>query len=341
MKSIVTGGWVLLGLELLVVAVLFFTRNMGDDAAGRGMARGFALLLGPIVLVAGGLLIWGTRGGPKPVLWVALAVIYLPVAFGAFSTVGSLWHKLDRTMGRAQFGRFDDARLTKLGRAISRGDTADVRTLLAAGVPDWSARDRVGQTLLGHAIVVAIDDFANPNAVRVVNMLIDAGAPVIVGAIAPEPTQASVSRHNLVYHLYGVHNASALAILDRVLSAGLSPNVVDEDNRPIYFSTYTVMPALEILAKHGADFSRLDVRSDMLGQNGLMNAISMQMWDAASFFLAHGNSPDYVAPDGRSARTILAEVDPPGSAYYGDSEQHHADFIAALARWSATHEQKH
>lgn len=331
MKILVGAGWVLLALEVFFVGALFVTKNMGDDAAGRGMARGFALLLGPIVLLAGALLAWGSRGGPKAVLWIALLMVFAPVLYGAANLVSGTAGKLDRKMGQAEFGRFDDEKLTALARAITKGDTAAAKQMLATTRPDWNARDRRDQTILGHAIVRAIDDYSGVDGVVFVRMLIDAGAPVASNVISSARKPSSVSEHNLVYHLHGVHNPSALAILDMVLAAGLSPNEVDEDSVPIYFSSYTVLPALKILQKYGADFTRLDPRTDRLHQNALMHAVTINAWDQATFFLEQGLSPDYTAPDGRSARSILAEVDPPGSQYYGDDERHHAVFLERLA----------
>jgi hypothetical protein len=258
-------------------------------------------------------------------------MIVSPLAYGAFTTATGMLKKAERAVGRAQYGQFDDAKLTRLARAIDSEDTTAIRALLAASPTDWTARDRRDQTILGHAIVKALDDYGrtDPECVR---LLLEAGAPPAVDAISPGRTSASVSEHNLVYHLYGVHNARALAILEMVLAAGASPNTVDEDDRPIYYSTYTVLPALEILARHGADFTLLDNRTDRPKWNALMNAVYMTQWAEALFFLQQGLSPDYTAPDGSSARTILAEVDPPGSTYYGDEDTAHAAFIAALTQ---------
>lgn len=332
LKSLMIAGWVLLALEGLFVVSLLLTKNMGDDAAGRGMATGFGMLLAPVVLAAGALLLWGTRGGPKPALWAGLFMVSTPLLFGAVSMAKGTLYSLSHMLGRAQQGSFDDRSLTKLARAIERQDTNTVRTLLASTKPDWNARSQTGRTILGHAVMLATDDYEGPGRVVFVRMLLDAGAPPANNAISPGRTSASVTEHNLVYHLYGVHNPAALAVLDMVLAAGASPNVVDEDDRPIYFSTYTVLPALEILGKHGADFTRLDPREDLQGQNALMNAIDMRMWDCATFFLKQGLSPDYTAPDGRSARTILAKNDPPGTGYAGDEDRAHAAFIEALSR---------
>jgi hypothetical protein len=61
-----------------------------------------------------------------------------------------------------------------------------------------------------------------------------------------------------------------------------------------------------------------------------MNAVSMGMWDAATFFLHQGLSPDYTAPDGQSTRTMLADNDPPGTTYYGADATAHEAFLQAL-----------
>jgi len=331
MKLHVMSGWILLALEALFVLLLALQRNMGDDAAGRGMATGFAMLLAPVVLGAGLLLWWGSRGGPAAAWWLGFCIVAAPLAYVAVDFSGGMLKKVERGIWQAQQGRFDDTRLTQMARAIADQDAAALQRLLAAGPVDWNARDRWGRTLLGHAVAMALSDFAEPSRAEFVRQLLKAGAPPAANALVAEPSMASVSEHKLVYHLYGVHNPKSLAMLDMVLSAGASPNQVDEDGRPIYYSTYTVLPALQVLARHGADFTRLDPRSDRLQHNALMNAVSLQMWGAAGFFLKQGLSPDYRAPDGQSMRSILAEVDPPGSLYYGDDALAHEAFIAELA----------
>nr|WP_316639334.1 ankyrin repeat domain-containing protein [uncultured Roseateles sp.] len=330
MKIHVMSAWTLLALEALFVLSLALQRNMGDDAAGRGMATGFAMLLAPIVLGAAALLWWGSRGGPAVAWWLGFCIVASPLAYTAVNFSTGMLKKIDRGLWRAQQGRFDDARLTELAQAIDAQDIAAMQPLLAAGPIDWAARDRWGRTLLGHAIDRALSEDIKTDRTEFVRLLLEAGAPAAANVLVAEAGMASTSAHNLVYHLYGVHNPNAMAVLDLVLAAGASADTVDEDGRPIYFSTYTGLPALEILARHGADFTRLDPRSDRLQHNALMSAVSMQMWAAARFFLLQGLSPDYMAPDGQSMRSLLAEADPPGSSYYGEDEIAHTAFIAEL-----------
>jgi hypothetical protein len=172
-------------------------------------------------------------------------------------------------------------------------------------------------------------DSARVSPVRV---MIAAGAPVTSGMISAARTEASISAHDVVYHLFAQNTKNALILLDLLLSKGLDPNAVDERGAPVYFTTYTTRAGLEVLARHGADVTRLDTRTDRPGWNGLMLWAAMKQWDVASFFLEHGVSPAYTARDGATLRSILADVDPPGTEYYGDAIATHAAFMAALER---------
>lgn len=325
-------AWILFTLEALFVLMLAVTKNMGDDAAGRGLATGWALILAVPLLLAGGLLAWGTWGHQKPAFWVGFALVASPVAFGAFGAGTGLLKKVNRAMGKAQYGRFADASLTRVARAIDHNDTTRVAALLAAGRPDFAARDRCGHTLLGHAVYRVVEDFYENRRAGCVRLLLAAGAPPAVDALAAERTMASISDHDLVYHLFAVQTPGALEVLDMLLEAGASPNTVDEDDRPIIFSTYARRPGLAVLARHGGDMRALDTREDRLKWTALMNAAYVQAWDAALFFHEQGVPADYVAPDGASLATILAEVDPPGSSYSEADRVAHDALMARLTR---------
>lgn len=311
---------------------LAVARNIGDDAAGRGLASGWAMILAVPLLVAGGLLAWGTWGHQKAAFWVGFALVASPVAYGAVGRGGQALKQIGRAAARARYGQFADGRLTRLARAIDRADTTEMRALLAAGAPDFAARDPYGHTILGHALHRVVEDFYGNARSEPVRLLLEAGAPPRLEVLAAERTPASISEHDAVFHLFAVHTPGALAALELLLAAGADPNRPDEDGRPMYFSTYTTRAALEVLARHGADFRRLDTREDRAGWTALMNAAHLQAWPEALFFLEQGVPADHVAPDGASLATILAEVDPPGSTGYGEADTAHAAFRARLAR---------
>ena len=61
------------------------------------------------------------------------------------------------------------------------------------------------------------------------------------------------------------------ALLDLVLGAGADPNMRNYEGQPLYFSSYLTLPKLEMLAKHGADFTALETtRDDRRGWTGAM-----------------------------------------------------------------------
>lgn len=312
-------GWILLAAEVFVVGALFITRNMGDDAAGRGMARGFAIVLAPVVAVAAGLFIWGQRGGPRGAFWIGFGVLALPLALFAVNAARSTLRSASISAGKALNGKFDDARLTTLARAIEGNDTAKVRAMLGEGRIDFDARSRRGRTILGRAIEHALEYGSPPSAVESVRMLLAAGAKPIPNAVEPEFYQGNLDAHRLVAFVFGYTGDNMLQILDLILAAGADPNTRNYEEQPLYFSTYSSLAKLQVLARHGADFTALEsTRTDRNGWTGAMFAVELGEYDVAAFLLDHGVSAQHVAPDGSSLRSLLqakADAGESGAAF--------------------------
>jgi hypothetical protein len=94
LKALALIGWTCFALDVLFVVMMFATRNVGDDAAGRGMATGFGIILTPIVLLAGGALWWAQRSGSFGGVLVATLLVGFPflvlaknVAMGPLSAI--------------------------------------------------------------------------------------------------------------------------------------------------------------------------------------------------------------------------------------------------------------
>ncbi|MEZ4455176.1 MAG: hypothetical protein R2882_01310 [Gemmatimonadales bacterium] len=304
MKPLAVAGWVLWALEAVFVVVLFIQRNVGDDAAGRGMATGFAIVLAPIVLAAGALMLWGRRGGPAAAYWIGLFVVSIPVLFGAWRFATGKVASFGRAAYRAQFGRFADARLTDLAKAIDRADLDRMKALLAEGPVDYAERDPVGRTILGHAIFRVTGDYTNRGSVEPVRLLLDAGAPAREDVMAPESTPANPDGNHLLIQLVGGRDTTLLELL---LSRGLSPDGVDSDGSPVLFSTYLSSPVLEVLLRHGVNVDVLDPRSDRAGWTTAMVRALFEEWDQAAVLIRHGVSVDHAAADGATLMSILAE----------------------------------
>ena len=307
MKIAVIVGWILLVIEAALVLSMFVQPNMGDDAAGRGMARGFAVVLGPILLLAAGLFVWGQRGGPRFAFWAGFAIMAIPLAFIIKNHVVGRFNSFELSRGRALYGKFDDRRLTTLARAIEAEDTATVRIIIAEGPVDFTARSRRGRTILGRAIEFAGSHDASPTALESVRLLFEAGAKPMPNVIEPEFYQGELDAHLLVAHIFGGNSPNTVPLLDMVLAAGADPNTRNYEGQPLYFSTYATVPKLEVLAKHGADFTALETtRTDRAGYTGAMSMAELGDWEIVLFLLDHGVPADYVAPDKNSLRKIVA-----------------------------------
>lgn len=322
MKLAVITGWILLALEGLFVAVLFVSKNMGDDAAGRGMARGFAVILGPILLVAAALFIWGQRGGPRPAFWAGFGIMAIPLVFFLVTSAKKTLRGFDLAAGKALYGKFDDRRLTRLARAIEKNDTATVRSIIAEGPIDFTARSKRGRTILGRAIEHASGAYDAPEAVASVRMLLEAGGKPLPNLIEPEFSQGDLDAHLLVAYVFGGNSPNTLPLLDLVLGAGADPNMRNYEGQPLYFSSYLTLPKLEMLAKHGADFTALETtRDDRRGWTGAMYAVEIQEYHVALFLLDHGVAADHAGADGSTLRSLVAakvaegEQGEPGSAF--------------------------
>jgi len=138
-------------------------------------------------------------------------------------------------------------------------------------------------------------------------MLLAAGATPIPNAIAPEFSQGELDSHLLVAYVFGGNYTNTLPLLDRLLAAGADPNTRNYEGQPLYFSTYSSRPKLEVLARHGADFTAPDTtRTDRPGWTAAMFAALMGDWDSVLFLLDHGVKADHVAEDGNSLRKIIA-----------------------------------
>ena len=265
MKIAVIVGWVLLAIEGLFIASMFVQPNVGDDAAGRGMARGFAIVLAPILLAAAALFIWGQRGGPRAAFWAGLGLMAIPLFFVVQKKLVGAFDRLDRAQGQARYGKFADARLTRLARAIEKEDTATVRAVLAEGPVDFAARSQRGRTILGRAVEQAAEYEAGEASLEIVRMLLAAGATPVPNVIVPDSSQGERDAHLLIAFVFGGNYTNTLPLLDLLLAAGADPNTRNHEGQPLYFSTSS-RPKLEVLAKYGADFTAPDTtRSDRPG----------------------------------------------------------------------------
>lgn len=314
-------AWAVLAIEVAAVAALFLTKNAGDDAAGRGVATGYGIVLLPLILLCGGLLYWGQGSSSKALQWTALLVVSVPFLIGGGLWASNAIEEAGHRRRAANAGNFTDPHLTALAHAIDRHDRSAVQSLLQQSPKiDWTARNQSDATLLGHAIRAVLTDYGGTDSVELVRVLIAQGAPV-----SGDPTYPGIP---LLQAIVDGNTPGTIALLRLVLDAGADPNTPDRDGLPLIHVTHSWhgVEKLKELAGHGADLRARNNRTDRPQWSALMNAAYMQDWDLALFFLEHGVAPNYQSPDGKTLASILTErpSEQPSPAF--------AKFQAALNR---------
>jgi hypothetical protein len=308
MSALVTFGWLLLAAEALFVLMMLATRDMGDDAAGRGLATAWGLVFGAVLLVAGSAFAWGQLGGPRVALYGGLLVISTPVLYGACSVAGGGLGALRRWARQRSRVTFADPRLSRLARAIAANDVAGVRAQLTPRGLDFAARSGDGRTILGFAIEHAVEIFEGPIAVEPVRLLLEAGARPLPDVLEAEG-EGQYAEHRLVVWIFG-RGDQAAPVLDRVLHAGADPNARDRFGEPLLASTYARPPAVEVLLRRGIDVNAPDLsRTDRPRWSPLMTQVLYQAWEVVTLLLDHGADADYRADDGKTVRDVLREIE--------------------------------
>ncbi|HEX5819253.1 MAG TPA: hypothetical protein VFY20_10255 [Gemmatimonadales bacterium] len=331
LKTVAVIGWIFFALEAAFVAMLLLSRNMGDDAAGRGLGTAWGLVLAPVVLAAGGALFWAQRSGRGGAVWAATAVLGLPFIVWAFNAASGSAKSLSRRASRARQGHFEDPAVRALARAVDAGDTALVRTLASAGGIDWTARDPWGATVVGHAVRRTgqqYEGFGRPVDVESVRILFESGAPYIIDAMGEGERLLTSAGYNT--------DDVSLALMGIYLAHGADPNERERfDDVPLVLHHNLTVPKLELLVAHGADLQVKSPRTDRQGWSALMNAAYMANWPVATYLLEHGVSPEYTAPDGMTLDSIIT-ADPDYAQSQGAAEvAERQAFVDALAAWRA------
>jgi len=318
-------GWVCLALDAALVFALIVVRDAGSDAAGRGVGRGWGLVLLPVLLIAAGLLYWGTKSGSKLGTIGGTIIVALPFLFLAQSRLAQMRETSRYLAQEAQHGRFDDAWLNGLAQAVDAGDTTALKTLLAsytasATAPDYTQRDASGETLLGFAVTRALDYSGTDDKVSALRVLLQHGVPYAADA------QTVGMDWSFTALVDSRDKGAAVAAI--ALDAGADPHQKARyDKYPIILSYEVPLPQLRLLVQHGADVQAKNER----GESTLMNAISFKKFSEALFFLEQGVDPDYATSDGRTARTELKRVEDEYAASQRPMEPGHDAFVAALA----------
>lgn len=267
--------WIL-NAVLLLVAIGIALFGSGQDAAGRGILWFFVALFAGVVAAS-----WfANRAGSGG---LSMGIGLAGCVVGAFCV--TMFVRSVRSANAEASGRafWKEPAQRQLADAISKGDTAAMRTAISAGA-NPNAEGIQNETPLSFAVRT------RPDAV---------GALIKLGA-NPNPERADVMPPLAV----------ALTAFDpafeQLLEGGANPNYKNMYGTPILFTTIQagVFTRYESLVKHGADVNALNSE----GRTTLMEAISNTQWKMALDLLNRGVDRTIVGRDGVTVATMLERM---------------------------------
>ena len=317
-------GWICFALDAAFVVALIVIRDAGSDAAGRGLGRGWGLILLPILLAAGGLLYWGTKSGSKVGTLAGTLMVALPFIMLAQGRIKQMRESAQSNAQKAEYGLFADANLNAISKVIDAGDTTALQTLLASykaqGIAlNYTQRDRSGATLLGFAATRAMDYEGTMDKVAALRILLQNGVPYTADA-------QKVGEDWSFEALTGAPDRF-VEIANIALDAGADPKQqARRDRYPIIMSYELSVPKLQLLVNHGAD---VHVRNER-GETTLFNMVRFKKFPQALFFLRQGVDPDIAASDGTTMQSELEKGVREYQSQQRPMEPGYEEFVAAL-----------
>ena len=317
-------GWICFALDTAFVVALLVIRDAGTDAAGRGLGRGWGVILLPILLAAGGLLYWGTKSGSKFGTLTGTLMVALPFILLAQGRLKLMRENAQADAQNAEHGQFADATLNTIAKAIDAGDTTALQTLLSSYKANGTAlnyaeRDRAGATLLGFAATRAMDYEGTIDKVAALRILLQNGVPYAADA-------KHVGEDWSFEAITGVPD-KFLEIAAIALDAGAdAKQQARRDRYPVIMSYELSVPKLQLLVQHGADVHVLNER----GETTLFNMVRFKKFPQALYFLQQGVDPDIAASDGGTMQDELAKGVREYQSQQRPMEPGYDAFVAAL-----------
>ncbi len=311
-RTVLTLGWILVVVDLVGAAVLYFGRE-GGDAASRGLGTGLGAFLAALALVAAALLFWGGRGeGRQIALVLGSALAAAPVALTIATNLspqrvlGMLYPSMrpvDRPMQASPQYNYPDSVSREAALALVLQDFGKLDTLLrTTPAPDLTAHDERGQSLLGLATVVALMDGGTVQDLEGLRLLLAAGARPRADDLGSEG-----SFMELVTRVEGERGHR---VLEMLLDAGLAAETPDADGRsPLFFEQLTP-DAARLLIARGADPNVHDTRGGADDWSPVTYQADLRRWSTALALLKSGVPQDHGTPPGSVLARIMRNIEP-------------------------------
>jgi hypothetical protein len=295
------GAWILFTLDAFVVLFAIISRDMGDDAAGRGMARGLGLIGLAFLLPAGALLYVGGRAHSWPAVIGALLLLALPFLLFFGTRVELAVRDVRWFVNARKLGRYPEPAQRQLARAIETGDLQTMRTVLASH-PNLHGRDPLGNDLLRYAMSqsrpgrpeVDADSERGGEAVR---LLLEAG-------MDPNQQQGAGSISCFLSLCYSGRSDPVFVRVFRLfLEHGAAADELDSNGQPPIFHVWNSPETIRGLLEHGVDIDRRS-RS---GETPLLHYVKYRHWQAALLLLDCGADIHVRADNGLTLERALED----------------------------------
>jgi hypothetical protein len=283
-KVLLIAGWGIFAVDAIFVVVSIISRNMGDDAAGHGVALAFGLIALVVVLLGGTGLVFSQRAHSALGVAGSTIPLALPLLFLFGGDIEAYIHRIKSGFEDRKIGRYPDPAQRDLARAIDAVDLARMRTILSTH-PNLNGRDEAGFDLLSYAAGLVRGDSGRTDRVEAIRLLLDAGmdpnqSKDNYGGSTFVGTASSVSTptgHGWVTDPTGAE------IFRLFLEHGANPNALHE-KQPVLFEVWGSPESVRALLDHGADMNLRDENGDTALLFYLFNA----RWDAALIVLERG-----------------------------------------------------
>ena len=278
-------------LDAVLVITAIVSRNMGDDAAGRGVALTFGLVGLAFVLAGGAGLYFSSRAHSWPGAIGSIIPLAVPFMLFFGADVESYVRKIRSGFDSRKEGRYPEPAQRELGKAITAGDFEAMRKILAPH-PNLNGHDAAGYDLLSYAVMetrLTRTDEENLRHVEGVRLLLDAG----MDPNQSKDSDGSSTFGGLAYYLSQptpagyVADTAATEVFRLFLDHGANPNVLRE-HQPLIFSEWRNLDSLRALLDHGADINM----RDEAGDTPLLYYLWNGRWDAALLLLERGADID-------------------------------------------------
>lgn len=288
MKTIIYTNYILLGIYAIYCLYgLLSADSSGMDAAGKGMAKGFAIVgLGIIIVL---LLI-----NLINIDWVRIivfAVCLIPVLMvGKQIQQYFFFKKLDAQQYTNDM-RWDDPHLKAIARAVDGVDVEELERLLSENDNNINEIG-YGQLTVLHLAIQYLTGYEAESKTRVVELLFEHGAD-------PNATYRQ-SNSILAEVAVNLNDANFKMILD----AGADPNGKDENGIPILFQLVRdhhrhEFEKVRMLLEKGADPNiPFGHEGWMPNYSALIFAASHAHWDICELLIDHGADLNFQTKDG-------------------------------------------